>query len=134
MPRLLLALLLAASTGAASAAQCYAFWVTECFELRDALRRDLTHHVVLSLDSPHLFEAAPGQCAATLDRLLGEAGRREVLRRFNRVLGKIRGCALLEALEPVVLEDGAEAYRRYRELERETPIGRVHRVGRLPLP
>lgn len=131
--RAILAALLVLGAGTAGAAPCYVFWATQCIEVRDALRRDITQHVLLSADKPFMFEGDEGQCPAALDRLLGNEGHQAVLDRFNRVLGKLRGCHTLDRLEPRVFDDGAEAYRQYRDLDQDSPIRKIHRIKRLPL-
>lgn len=133
MYRILATGLLLTLAGAASAQQCYYYWTADCFEIRDAARRDIVHHVLLSR-SPREFQATSGQCELTIEERLGIDERGAALKRFNRILGRIEGCARLADLKPLVFTDGPEAFESYEKLLTERSFKVVHDVGRLPGP
>ena len=128
----LLAVLMLAGPLAARADQCHYFWATDCFEIRDARSRDITHHVLLSSRAYDAGPAEAGQCPALVSDSLDEAHREEVLKRFNKVLRKLDGCAEATTLNPRVFPDGASATAEWRRLQTERTFKQTHIIKRLP--
>ena len=110
---------------------CHYYWTTDCFEIRDARSRDITHHVLVSRGVYTRQPAAGAQCdveglALSTDHLAA------VLKRFNRTLKKIDGCATLDSLTPRTFADAAEASSAWRRLQKERAFKQVHEIRRLP--
>lgn len=118
--------------GAASAAECHYFWATDCFEIRNAQSRDITHHVLLSSERYRFQASAPGQCAVELEASLSVTHKGQVLQRFNRELRRLSGCRQLENLSPRVFESEGDAVAEWQRLAAERNFKRLHMVRRLP--
>jgi len=126
-----LATLVLANTAAAQ--QCFYYWATDCFEIRDAASRDVVHHVLVS-PGPREFAAEGGQCNAVIDAQLDIDQRGKALKRFNKVLGKIDGCKRLDQLQPRVFTSGSDAFDSYQRTAAERAFKKVHPIDRLPGP
>ena len=131
-PLVVLTSLLVLGPCLARADQCYYFWTSDCFEIRDAASRDITHHVLLSRQAYDAGAAEPGQCPAIVASQLDDEHRARVLKRFNKVLGKLDGCAKLSDLAPRVFADGASATAEWRRLQTERTFKETHIIKRLP--
>lgn len=129
--RLLISLCVLLMSSGAMAQQCYAYWVSDCFEIRDATSRDIVHHVLLS-PQPTAFESPPDQCDTTLVQQLSVDTSHKALKRFNKVLGRIKGCKRLDSLAPKVFSDGKAAFESYNKLASERAFKVLHPVKRLP--
>lgn len=117
----------------AYAQQCYYYWATDCFEIRDAASRDVVHHVLVSPE-PREFNADGGQCDATISQQLDIDKQSEALKRFNKVLGRIDGCKRLDQLQPKVFSSGTEAFDSYQRIAADRAFKVVHPINRLPGP
>lgn len=124
--------LLVAVSAPAMAAQCHYFWTTDCFEIRDARTRDITHHVLLSSRPYDAGEAEAGQCPALVESQIDDEHRERVLKRFNKVLRRLDGCEQVESLTPRVFEDGVSATEEWRRLHQERNFKLPHIIRRLP--
>lgn len=128
--RPIIALLCLLAANGAIAQQCYYYWASDCFEIRDAGSRDIVHHVLVS-PQPQPFSAPSGQCAASEESLDVDA-QHKVLKRFNKVLGRIDGCKRLDNLTPKVFADSRAAHESYSKLSSERSFKVVHPINRLP--
>ena len=128
----LAALLLASPVLSRAEEQCHYLWTTDCFEIRDARTRDITHHVLVSSRTYNAGTAGAGQCAAHVEQSLDEAHREAVLKRFNKVLRKLDGCAELSSLSPDVFADGASASEEWQRLQKARTFKQTHIIKRLP--
>lgn len=115
-----------------NAAECHYFWTTDCFEIRDSLSRDITHHVVLSEKQYRFTASSAQQCDATLGGHLTEQQQAQVLKLFNRRLKKLSGCRQLESLAPQVFTDEGEALKEWQRLAGERSFKSLHLVRKLP--
>lgn len=131
--RYLVVVVLALLAAPVQAGQCYYYWFSDCFEIRDARTRDIVHHVLLGPE-PHAFEAADGQCAATAASLLDAAIEQAAVKRFNKVLRRLDGCKTLDSLRPKVFADGPAAFDSFRKHAAEQSFKQVHTITRIPLP
>lgn len=131
--RHLVVVVLALLAAPVQAGQCYYYWFTDCFEIRDARSRDIVHHVLLGQE-PHTFEAADGQCEATAASLLDAATEQAAVKRFNKVLKRLDGCKTLTSLSPRVYADGPAAFDSFRKHAEERAFKQVHTITRIPLP
>jgi heme oxygenase len=125
-------ILLLVITSHAAAVECHYFWTSDCFEIRDPRTRDITHHVLLSEHRYRFQASAPGQCAVELEASLSIDHRGQVMRAFNRQLGRISGCRALETLSPQVFEDEGTAVAQWQRLATERNFKRLHLIRRLP--
>ncbi|MDF1779779.1 MAG: hypothetical protein P1U67_00640 [Alcanivoracaceae bacterium] len=123
--------LLLASTGQAQ--QCYYYWASDCFEIRDAASRDLVHHVLVSPE-PKSFNAPSGQCDSAMNQQINIDDMGKALKRFNKVLGRIDGCKRLDSLTPRVFADSDDAFQSYNKMAAERSFKVVHPINRLPEP
>ena len=124
--------LILASVGQAQ--PCYYYWASDCFEIRDAARRDMVQHVLVSA-APREFDAAAGQCNSTaVEEHLDSDQKDKALKRFNKVLGHIDGCKRLSSLTPKVFSNGQDAYDSFHKLATERDFKKVHPVKRMPGP
>ena len=117
----------------AYAQQCYYYWASDCFEIRDAASRDIVHHVLVSPE-PREFEADSEQCDATINQLLDIDKQAAALKRLNKVLGRIDGCKRLDQLQPKVFSSGTEAFDSYQRMAAERAFKVVHTSNPLPGP
>lgn len=131
--RYLVVVVLALLAAPVQAGQCYYYWFSDCFEIRDARTRDIVHHVLLGPE-PHVFETADGQCAATAASLLDAAIEQAAVKRFNKVLRRLDGCKTLDSLRPKVFADGPAAFDSFRKHAAEQSFKQVHTITRIPLP
>jgi len=131
--RHLVVVVLALLAAPVQAGQCYYYWFSDCFEIRDARSRDIVHHVLLGTE-PLTFEAADGQCEATAASLLDAAIEQAAVKRFNKVLKRLDGCKTLDSLRPRVFAEGQEAFDSFRKYAGERAFRQVHTVTRIPLP
>lgn len=129
--RILLIAALALVTLPAAAQPCHYYWTTDCFEIRDARSRDITHHVLVSAGvySRQLAEGA--QCSAE-GLALSADHLGDVLKRFNRTLKKIDGCRQLDTLSPQTFSDATQASQAWRRLQKARAFKQVHEIRRLP--
>lgn len=114
-----------------AAQPCHYYWSTDCFEIRDARSRDITHHVLVS-GGVYARELAGGaQCNAEgLGLSADHLG--DVLKRFNRTLKKIDGCKQLDSLTPDTFSDATRASQEWRRLQKTRAFKQVHEIRRLP--
>lgn len=126
---LLMAILLAAAPG--YAAQCFYFWTSDCFEIRDARSRDISHHVLLSA-GPYEVESLGGDCREAVNSQVDSEHLQRVLKRFNKVLRKYKACPLLDELRPQVFEDGPAAHAEWQRLQTPRSFKEIHNITRLP--
>lgn len=127
-----LVMLLLLATGTVHASQCYFYWASTCFEIRDARNRDIVHHVLLSA-APGTFEVGDGeQCETAAGARLDVDSQAQALKRFNKTLKRLDGCRTLDLLEPQVFSDGEEAFHSFRKLNEPRPFKEVHTITRLP--
>ena len=131
--RLLVALTAALLANTATAQQCFYYWATDCFEIRDAASRDVIHHVLVS-PAPKEFGIEGGQCDAAIEQQLDIDQRDLALKRFNKVLGRIDGCKRLDQLQPKVFSNGNEAFESFQRMAAERTFKVVHPISRLPGP
>jgi hypothetical protein len=128
--RTIIALLSLLAANGAIAQQCYYYWASDCFEIRDAGSRDIVHHVLVSPE-PQPFSASSGQCAAPAASLDVDA-QHKALKRFNKVLGRIDGCKRLDNLTPKVFANSQAAFDSYAKLSSQRSFKVVHPINRLP--
>ncbi|MBQ0752853.1 MAG: hypothetical protein KBT87_01740 [Gammaproteobacteria bacterium] len=128
--RPIIALLTLLAANGAAAQQCYYYWASDCFEIRDAGSRDIVHHVLVSPE-PQRFTASSDQCAAPTESLNVDA-QHKALKRFNKVLGRIDGCKRLDNLTPKVFADSQTAHESYAKLSSQRSFKVVHPINRLP--
>lgn len=134
MTRALPYALLLALSGAVSAAECHYFWTTDCFDIRDAASRDITHHVLLSEQRFSLNVDDTGQCPAAIERLAEPDHLGKVLKRFNKRLKKLRGCQRVPQLTPTWFPTAEKANEEWQRLAREQDFKTLHLIRRLPTP
>lgn len=128
--RPIIALLSLLAANSAVAQQCYYYWASDCFEIRDASSRDIVHHVLVSPE-PQRFTAPSDQCTAPAESLNVDT-QHKALKRFNKVLGRIDGCKRLDNLTPKVFADGQAAHESYAKLSSQRSFKVVHPISRLP--
>lgn len=128
--RPIIALLSLLAANGAVAQQCYYYWASDCFEIRDAGSRDIVHHVLVSPE-PQRFTGSSEQCAAPVESLSLDA-QHKALKRFNKVLGRIEGCKRLDNLTPKVFADSQTAHESYTKLSSQRSFKVVHPINRLP--
>jgi len=116
----------------ASAAECHYLWTTDCFEIRNSLRRDMTHHVLLSNQQYSFAVDGAQQCDVALDSQLTKQQRAQVLKLFNRRLKKLSGCKQLDYLEPHFFADKAGALKEWQRLAEERGFKTLHLIEKLP--
>ena len=133
MMRLVIATAALVLANTAAAQQCFYYWATDCFEIRDAASRDVIHHVLVSPE-PQTFDAAGGQCDSVINQKLDIDAQGQALKRFNKVLGRIDGCKRLDQLRPKVFANGTEAFDSYQRMAAERSFKVVHPINRLPEP
>lgn len=87
------ALVLALLSGAAGAEErgCYVLWEAQCFEIHDAEKRDITHHILMT-DGPVELQVDAGSC--NNEKELLQAQQRQALQAaFSERMADIDGCA-----------------------------------------
>jgi hypothetical protein len=128
---LILALLLTVAAGGAEDAggdQCFVFWASQCFEIRDARTRDITHHVLITR-GPSSLQRQNADCEARLKASLEADEKADLLEQFNDVLEDIDGCDTLETPPTRLYGNAEEAIRDYRRLTREGSRTKLHRLA-----
>lgn len=114
-----------------AASECHYFWTTDCFEIRDPMARDITHHVLLS-EQRFQVPAKGEQCPLVVENELSPEQRDQVLKAFNRQLKKLSGCRALETLPPKVFDSELEAINEWQRLAAERSFKQLHLIRRLP--
>lgn len=120
--------------GPVVAAECHYFWTSDCFDIRDAASRDITHHVLLSEQRFSIPVDTASQCPAALEQLAEPDHLGKVLKRFNKTLKKLRGCRRLDQLSPTRFDSAAAASAEWQRLAREQDFKTLHLIKRLPEP
>jgi hypothetical protein len=113
--------------------ECHYLWTTDCFEIRDSLSRDITHHVLLSGKQFRFSLSGTQQCdASALDSHLTKQQQAQVLKLFNRRLKKLSGCKQLDSLTPRFFTDEGEIQKEWQRLAGERSFKSLHLIEKLP--
>lgn len=107
--------------------RCFVFWASQCFEIRDARNRDITHHVLITRGPVSLD--TEGDCEATLESRLSVDQRADLLDEFNDVLEDINGCDTLGKAPARVFTASDQAIAAYRRLTRKGSRTRFHELS-----
>jgi hypothetical protein len=107
---------------------CYYFWQAQCFEIRDAARRDITHHVFVTR-GPRAFRApAEQRCEDALANKLDGTREAALLAQFRKRMKKVDSCPELTKLKVRVQDNGEAVLERYRRLTRESKHKELHEI------
>lgn len=116
----------------AGAAECHYLWTTDCFEIRNPLNRDMTHHVLLSNKQYSFTVDDSQQCDLALDNHLTKQQQAQILMLFNRQLKKLSGCKQLDSLAPRFFADKDETIKEWQRLAGERSFKSLHLIEKLP--
>lgn len=130
MPRLILLLSLLLGSSPLYAAQCFYYWSADCFDIRDALERDITHHVFLSQEVREI--TLNGSCDAATLAAEHPALVKQATDRLNRALDRVKSCRTLEQATPRVFQSRVDASRQWQQLSSEQQFKRLRWVKNLP--
>lgn len=125
-----LALGLALASAPLAAAECHYFWTTDCFEIRNAQTRDISHHVLLS-EQRFRVSRQDEQCPVAVDNQLSIDQRGQALKAFNKQLKRLPGCRQLDSLAPRVFDTEAEAMAEWQRLSAPRNFKELHLIRRL---
>lgn len=107
--------------------RCYVFWASECFEIRDARTRDISHHVLITR-GPRSWERTAATCEQSLEAQLNADQRAQLLEDFNDIIEDIDSCDSLKKPPTQVFENADDALERYRRLTRPGGHKEIHEI------
>lgn len=124
---LLLTLWAAPLAGAAEASPdirtCYVLWEAQCFEIHNARKRDITHHILLTNGPVRIATARP-ECPD--QGLLEPEARQTLLNAFNARIERIDGCSPLDELQSRSAPEAAPLVERFQRLKAPHDDRQVH--------